>query len=257
MSKLKKVLRSKLTETLQALTFKPGQFFITSFRATKDNSIQVEVCQNRRLGGRKRTLIGMVNRSDKRFSNDTTLLFDWMVLKPVNLLETFPELAKTWTVEDLKAIAQTYDPDGDKGTDAIVFQAVSKVNYIMDVQTEEKVHPIITVTEVTHSSLLNYEFYKGDNADDKIENELENGTAVMKTGSGEDADFIVDAESGDKIYRFTLTRVMEDYPKGNYDSMIAGKMTQKQYNRIAPSAKKEYANEEDVNVPAMTGGEEL
>lgn len=258
---LKKVLRSALTEVLLGLTFKPMAFFITSFRATTDNSLQVEVCQNRRLGGRKRTLLGMVNKSDKRFGSDTTLLFDWLTFKPADLLATFPTLAKVgWTIKDLEAIAATYDPAGDKGREAAVFQALHGVEYIVDVQDGVQLHPVISVTEVTHSALINLEFFKGDDAQEKVENELERGTAVMKTGSDDDADFIVDSESGDKIYRFTRTLMQEDFPKQDWDSMIANKVTESQYQRSSSKAKVQesaFANPDDVKVPSMVGDDKL
>lgn len=246
--KLKQIARVKLTDALnsQAGMLKPDLFFITSFRATKDGTIQVEVCQNRNIAGRKRTLIGMVNKSDKRFRGTTTLLFDWMKLEPQDLLNTFPSLQKEVTIEDLKAISESYDAEGPKGSKALVFQAIHSIPEILDVESGEKVHPIIAVTEVTHSQLVNGEFYRGENADEKISNELENGTAIMKTSSDDDADFIVDSETGDKIYRFTRTVIMEDYPKKDWDTIIPNKTTLSIYNKSKTSKSKGFSKPEDL-----------
>lgn len=251
--KIKHVKRSKLTKAIQDQNLKPNMFFTTSIRPTANGTLQLEVCQNRTLGGRKRTLTGMINRSDDRFGSVSTLLFDWTKFMPADLLAAFPTLAKLFSIEDLENIASTYDPKGPTGTKANVIQAITKVPYIYDSSTEEELTPVIAVTEITHSQLVGGQFYAGENAQKKIENELKNGTSVMRTGSEEDADYIVDGSTGDKIYRFTRTVFAEEYPKGDWDTMIPNKMTLTAYNKATEG--KQYSNPEDIKVPAIEGEE--
>jgi len=247
--KLKPMKRSKLTDALNSkkAALKPGVFFITSFRATKDNSIQVEVCQNRNLQGRVITLLGMINQSDKRFRSDTTLLFDWLKLEPQDLINTFPTLTTgddPLTVEDLEKVAATWKATDGNGTNAKVFQAITTIPHVNYYGKE--LHPVIAVTEVTHSQLIGGEFYQGENAEEKIENELKNGTAVMKTGSGDDADFIVDAETGDKIYRFTRTVMQESYENKDWDSLIPNKTSLKAYNKKSKKVVTSFVSPESI-----------
>lgn len=245
---LKPLKRSKLTDALQKQSgmLKPNVLFITSFRATKDNSIQVEVCQNRNLASRKSTVLGMINASDKRFRGNHTLLFDWMILTPEDFLQVFPTVKQHVSLEELKAVAESYDPDAPKGKDALVFKAIHSIPYIYNVMEEKQVTPVIAVTEITHTQLINGEFFRGENREEKIENEIENGNSIMKTGAGDDADYIVDAETGDKIYRFTQTVVREEYPKEDWDRLIPNKTTLKQFNELKSKDKSEYKNPEDL-----------
>ena len=245
---LKTIKRNKLTEALrsQAEMLRPNAFFITSLRATANNTVQVEVCQNRNIAGRRRTLIGMINSSDKRFRSPNTLLFDWMKLEPADFLKRFPDLKGKITEEDLKAIAESYDPDGPKGQDALVYKAIHSINHVYDPETDEKLTPVISVTEVTHTQLTNGEFFRGENAEEKIENELNNGTSVMRTGSDEDSDFIVDSETGEKIYRFTRTVFKEDYPKEDWDSIIPNKVTLSVYNKSKGKSRTATKSPEDL-----------
>lgn len=225
---LKKMKRSNLTEQLNKMSDKlvKDAFFITSFRATKDNSIQMEVCQNRLLGGRKRTLLGAVNHSDARFGSATTLLFDWVTFKPEDLLKTIPTLKQS--LADLEAIAKTWDENSETGSEAIVFPAIQTVKTMVvdgDVLT-----PIITVTEATESEIKNGKFFTASskNQEENIRQAIEEERRVMKTGSNSDADYIVHPETGDRIFRYTRTEFLEENPK---DTLISGKITRKAYEK--------------------------
>jgi len=261
MADLKTMKRSALKNFLDKQTFKPGLFFATSIRATKDNSLQLEVCQARRLAGRKRSLLGLVNRSDKRFGNDSTLLFDWITFQPADMLATFPQIAKTHNIETLEKMAETYDASGPKGRDAAVFAAITKIPYIMDAQSDEKLTPIIAVTEVTETQLKNGEFYKGDDAEEKIENEIENGSAIMKTGSDDDADFIVCGETGDKVFRFTRTVFAEEFPNNDWDTIIPSKVTLTAFNKSASTRRANtndgYTDIDNLEIPEIVGSDSL
>jgi glycerol-3-phosphate cytidylyltransferase-like family protein len=225
MSNLKPMKRADLTE---AINKRKGDlikdiFMITSFRPTKDNTIQVEVCQNRLLAGKKQTLLGALNKSNAKFGNDTTLLFDWLILEPEDFKKVFPTV--NITLDELKAVAAKWQPGMPSGKQAEVFAKLEIVDKVV-VDGEDRT-PVIIVTEVTHSELMNGDFFTGDNAAEKAENVVENGSAVMRTGSGEDAEFLVHPETGDKIYRFTRTEFKENNPK---DTIIAGKMPMSQFN---------------------------
>lgn len=227
MAEQQTVVRKNLTEKLEKIDLVKDVLFATSFRAVKDNQIQMEVVQRRRISGRKRNLLGILNQSDKRFGSASTLLFDWLLFPVDVLLKAFPQLAeKGWTEAKLQAIADSYDPNGPTGSDANVFPAVVKLDHGVDPEEGDKFTPVIAVTEITHSQLIGKEFFRGPNADEKIENELTNGTAVMKTSA--DGEYIVDGESGDKIYRFTQVVPKEDY-NDDYDTIIPNKMTESAY----------------------------
>lgn len=245
---MKKVKRKLLKEALQDANLKPNQLIVTSFRPTANGTLQVELCQKRLLAGRKRTVIGMVNAKDERFRDAHTTLFDWMKFEPEDILKVFPQLNKVTTVEELEKLTESYDPDAPTGSDAEVFQQIVAISHLIEAASGEKVTPIIAVTEVTHSQLLAGEFYSGPDADEKIQNELENGTSVMRTGSEDDAEYIVDPIKGDRIYRFTRTVLAEDYPQGNWDSIIQGKMTESAYKKA--KAKKAVPVQEDYTNPA-------
>lgn len=225
MSKLKVMSRKKLSEKLREKRDQliKDVFMITSFRATKDNSIQVEVCQNRLLGGRKRTLLGALNKSDERFGNSTTLLFDWLILQPEDFISVFPEA--NVSLEELKEISETWSEDAPTGKEANVFLKLQAVTHAM--VDGEKLTPIIVVTEKTHSELVNG-FFTGDDADEKIANVIDKGNAVMKTGSESDAEYLVHPETGERIYRFTQTQFAEESPK---EIIIAGKITESEFKK--------------------------
>lgn len=255
MSKLKAVSRKKLGQTLQKQQeqFKLNLFFTTSFRATKDNSIQVEVCQRRRLGGRKRTVLGMINRSDKRFSNDATLLFDWMTFQPKDLLQTFPELAKHYTVEDLQAIADSWKEDAQTGKEATVYAAIHTIPTIVDYQDGKEYTPVIQVTEVVGKAGLN-EFYTGKDAEEKVVRAVENN--AMMTSSDDDAEEIVSPD-GEPVYRFARTMILEDNPE---DVIVEGKMSRSAWEAKAartPAATVQTGKAEDVLGSLLDQKEEI
>lgn len=233
MSELKPMKRQKLTEEIRKAknNLKKGVFMITSFRPTKDNSIQVEVCQNRQLGGRKQTLLGLLNRSDDRFGSETTLLFDWLTFKPADFIAAFPESGVS--LKDLEDIAAQWSPTLETGSDAIVYPRMKLITKIMDSVNEVELTPVIVVTEVTHSQLVNGEFFRGKNAEQQIENTLEKGSNVMKTGSSDEDEFLVHPDTGEKVYRFTRTEFAENKPT---DSLIEGKMTESQYKKTYRTA---------------------
>lgn len=245
---LKPMKRQQLTDEINKRKdqLKRMIFMITCFRATKDNSIQVEVCQNRPIGGRKQTLIGLLNKSDERFRSENTLLFDWLTVTPEDFVAAFPESGIT--VEELKEIAATWSPDAATGGDAIVYPKLKTITKVYDATNEEFLEPIIVVTEITHSQLVNGDFFRGKNADEQIENTLERGRNVMKTGSGEDAEFIVHPETGEKIYRFTRTEFVRDGVK-TPDSLIEGKITSSQFEKT----RKRVSNKQKDMTPEEVG----
>jgi hypothetical protein len=217
--------RRKLTEKINELKdkLKRDLLMVTAFRATKGGSLQVEFCQNRALGGKKLTALQLLNRSDKRFGGETTLVFDWLTMKPEDYLKTFKGQTDA-TLESLQAIADTWTPDAPTGKDAIVYPQLDIVTKFYDSVNEENLTPVITVTEVVESDLN--KFYKGTNAEEKAKDTIDRGNAVMKTGSGDDAEYLVHPETGEKIYRFARTEFKEH---GAADTIISGKMPLSQF----------------------------
>lgn len=219
--------RRELTDALNKKkdVLKKDLFMITSLRPTANNSVQVEVVQNRLLGSRKRTALGALNKSDDRFGNATTMLYDWMIVRPEDFVNFFQDV--NITIEDVQAIAAEWKEGQPTGSDAKVFAVLENVTQVN--VDGEKLTPVIIVTEVTESQLLNGEFFKGKNADQKAQDVIDNSNRAMKTGSGEDDEFLVHPETGDKIYRFVETLYAEDKPQ---DSLISGKMLESQYKKL-------------------------
>lgn len=252
---LKPMKRNRLTEEINKRKniLKKDVFMITSFRPTKDNSVQVEVCQNRVIGGKKKTLLGVLNRSDSRFSSETTLLFDWLTVTPKDFVAAFPEAGVT--VEELEEIASQWSADLPTGSDATVYPKLKTITKVVDSVEEEDLTPVIVVSEITHSELVNGEFFKGKNADDKIENTLERGTNVMRTGSGEDDEFIVHPETGDKIYRFTRTEFASEGNKFP-DKIIEGKVTMSQFEKAHRQPRRKEQTPEEI-AASIIGGDQI
>jgi hypothetical protein len=220
-SMTRRKLTEKINEKKDAL--KRDLLMVTAFRATKDGSLQVEFCQNRALGGKKLTALQLLNRSDKRFGGETTLVFDWLTMKPEDYLKTFKGQTDA-TLEGLQAIAATWTPDAPTGKDAIVYPQLDTITKFYDSVNEEELTPVISVTEIVESKLNT--FYRGDNAQEKAQDTIDRGNAVMKTGSGDDAEYLVHPESGEKIYRFARTEFKEH---GATDTIIPGKMPLSQF----------------------------
>lgn len=243
--KLTPIKRQKLTEEINKNknVLKKDVLMVTSFRPTKNNSVQVEICQNRHIGGRKQTLLGLLNRSDKRFSSETTLLFDWMTMKPVDFVAAFPEIDVT--VEQLEEIAGKWKADLPTGKEATVYACLKPVTKVYDSVNEVDLHPLVTVTEVTETELLNGGFFRGKDADEKAENTIENGTNVMRTGSMEDDEFLVHPETGDKVYRFARTEFKENNPE---DKLIEGKITESEFKRRSKRAEAMHQPQEDEDI---------
>lgn len=225
---LKQIKRSTLSEALKKAKdqFKTDAFFTTSIRATKDGSLQLEVCQNRRLGGRQLTMLGMLNRSDERFRDENTLLFDWMTMKPHDFFAIFPSLKGKVTEADLKAISETWKESDARGKDAPVYKFINNIKTVHNVMDGKDYHPIIIVTEMTETELRQHEFYKGADADEKVAVELEEENNVMKTAT--DGEYLVSPENGDRVFRFVRTTFVEE---GAVDKIIAGKLPKSQYEK--------------------------
>ena len=255
---LKAVKRSKLTEAINAMasTLKTGTFFVTCIRPTKDNSVQVEVCQKRKISGRQRTLLGVLNKSDDRFRDENTLLFDWLTFQPKDLLLAMPVLSKEVSLAEIKEIADKWTPTAPTGPESTVYQLVKTIEKIEIQDEDEGLTPIIRVTEVTESQLRNYQFFRGDDADFKIQDELDKEHNVMKTAK--DGEYILDAESGDKVWRFARTEFVE----GNgADIVIPNKVTETVYKRMQKSvpgskAKKETLSPE-VAIKQIHGSDQI
>jgi hypothetical protein len=219
--------RRKLTEMIQAKkdSLKRDLFMVTAFRATKDGSLQVEVCQNRALGGSKLTALQLLNRADARFKGETTLLFDWMTLTPESYIEALGKQTDA-TLEGLKKIASTWEEGAPTGKDAIVFPQLDPVTKFYDSVNEVELTPVISVTEKTESEL--YTFFKDE---DKVQDIIDRGNRAMRVSGEPDADFLVHPETGEKIYRFTRTEFKEH---GAEDVIIAGKLTETDFKKRNP-----------------------
>jgi hypothetical protein len=199
-------------------------FFITSLRATKDNTLQVEVCQNRILDGSKITALSVLNQSDKNFGKATTLVFDWIKTTPQDFVTAFPEVKLT--IPQLEAVAKTWEENAPTGPDAIVHPVMATVKK-MNVNGR-LLTPKITVTEVTETAIKNGEFFTDSSArkDENIRRALEEDRRVMKTSSAPDAEYIVESSTGDRIFRYTRTE-FEEF--GAKDDLIVNKTSESKY----------------------------
>ena len=219
---VKPMTREQLSQKIEAVKERLGGdvIFVTSIRPTANNSISIEVCQNRVLEGSSITALGLLNQSDERFGTTGTLLFDWIKATPKDLVKVFPELKLT--VEDLEAIAKTWDETAPTGKDAKVFPVMTQITKM--VGNNVTYTPIIVVTEATETQIENGEFFTDASKNQKqnIAGALDEEYRVMKTSSEPDADYIVEPHTGDRIFRYTQLLVKEQNPQ---DRLIPGKIT--------------------------------
>jgi hypothetical protein len=226
MTKLESTTRGKLTDDINAVApkLKVGLMMVTCFRATKDNQLQVEFAQKRNLSSSTPNALTLLNKGDDRFRQSETMLYDWLTMRPENFINAFGDQTDA-TVEKLKEIAATWTPDAPTGRDAIVFPQLDIVRKFYD-ESYGELTPILLVTEKRESELDT--FYNGDNAAQKIQDAIESKNNLLRTGSDDDAEDIVDPETGERIYRFVQTNFVES---GKKDTLIKGKMTRSEFER--------------------------
>lgn len=231
MSTIKKPMKRKaLTKLISDSHDKLEQdvFFLTAIRPTKNDGLSIEVCQNRILEGQSINALSALNQDDERFGTAGTLLFDWIKVTPKGFVKAFPKLNISET--DLEAIIKAYEEDKHgygKGPEAEVFPVMSTIDAM--IVNGKALMPKICVTEVLESTIANGEFFTKRSArqQENIKGALEEEYRVMKTGSDKDAEYIVDAVTGDKIFRYSRTEFV-GFPAA-VDNLIANKVPQSIY----------------------------
>lgn len=226
MKKLDSTTRGQFTEDVNAVApkLKLGLLLITCIRAVKDGQLQVEFAQKRNLSGSIPNALALLNKGDKRFRTAETMVYDWLLMKPENFLEAFKDQVSI-TLEELKQITDSWTENAPDGRDAIVYPQLDIVNKYYD-ENYGELTPLLLVTEQTESEL--YQFFTGDDAAEKIQDVIDRGNRLLRTGSDDDAEDIVHPETGEKIYRFVRTDFKES---GKKDRIIMGKITRSEFDR--------------------------
>ena len=222
----KPVKRSTFTAQITEANLPMDQFFISAIRPIGPDDkgkpqIQLEVGQKRNVNGRI-SVLGMLNRSDNRFRQNGTLLLNWMKTYPEDVHHVFPDMPLT--LDELESIAKSWKEDAPVGPDSMVVPVLKPTNILKD--QGKTYEPIIVVTEVTESDIASGKFFTKRSAryEENIANALEKGYRSMRTGSDEEAENIVDANTGDRIFRYTRVEVVGT-PTAN-DVLIPNKVTE-------------------------------
>lgn len=222
------IQRGQLTTAVNASmeTMSLNEVVATAIRPVAGNKLQLEIVQKRKLAGRKGSLLATLNKSDQRFGNTETLLFDWITFEIPDFLAAFPSLGIT--EGQLTNILGQYDPAAPRGTESTVFSVVKPLTKVLDQGVEYT--PVVIVTEVKEGDIPTFFNSEGKNYQQKLEAALDDENNVMRTSSEPDGEYIVDSVDGQRIFRFTRTEYLEDQQGGvPQDKLIAGKMTESAY----------------------------
>lgn len=233
MSKFQVIRKGALTEAINQKSdlLKTDQFNCISFRAIKDGQLQMEVCEKRFLGSSTRTLLSVLNQSDERFKAGT-VLYSWLLFRPVDLLNAFPQLAEELTLEDFAEIANSYDATGPIGSDALVYSFLRPLSTAnVEGQT---VRPRLVVTERTATEILEGKHWRvgTPNFESNVKGAIQDENNVMRSGPKSDpnSEYIV-APNGDKVFRFTRVEfITPTYVP--VDTLVEGKMLESQYRAM-------------------------
>lgn len=249
----KPVKRHELTKAINDTNLPLDKFFVSAVRATLDGQLQIEVAQKRILEGKSINVLAALNKGDDRYGNAATMLFNWMGMTPKGFQDMFP--TANVTLAELESIAKTWKEDAPNGPDAIVYPLLQTFKNI--VVEGKEFQPVINVTEVPADEIEDFYTESSKRRDENISNALDKEYRVMKTPPNEkgDQDYIVDATTGEKIFRFTRTNVVGD-PRAT-DKMVPTKVSMKVYeSRLAKSeAGKSTSTIEPENI--LVGGDSL
>lgn len=178
--------------------------FITSFRGIDLYTLEIEICQKRKIG------------------EDYELIFDSIRFEPQEIISHFPYL--DISLDDLIYATRLLEDDFYNGPNYI--RVIPFIRLIPNIHQKEKIYsPFIRVLEYTSSQLLASEDPNNENIIENVKEELEEEYHVLK----EDNQYILDSNTGDKIFRFPALRLEDD---GFNDEFIYSKVYESQYEKI-------------------------
>jgi len=232
MSLGKQFKRKDLTEKIQNANPQMDQMYLTAIRAIGPDEkgkpqIQAEFAQLRMLEGQRFNVLAALNEEDDRFTGSGTLLFNWMKTYPGSLLRLFPELKLT--TEELEKVAESWTENDPRGPESIVYAVVQPINKME--YKGKNYTPIINVTEVLESTIRAGKFFTANSKRqaENIAGALEEEYRIMRTNSNDDSEYIVDGETGDRIFRYTQVNAVESRVP---DVLIPNKMSETRYKLL-------------------------